>query len=98
MKSEQKDLVPPAPTANVEHDFYQGAVRISARLDVYGCFSVYRKRANPPGPNPSKQEVIGLFFDWPSAWRCGERAARAEEQREVDAGYAASFPRRRKAK
>ena len=87
MKDGQQALVPPAPTANVEHDFYQGAVRISARLDVYGCFSVYRKRAKPPGPNPSKQEVIGVFLDWPSAFRCGERAARSEEQREVDAGY-----------
>lgn len=98
MKEDALIDVPPAPKAGAQHDFHLGEVRIWALLDSAQTFSVCRQRVRNLGVHWSRPEVtvLGIFRDWPAAWRCGERAARIEEQREVDAGYAASFPRQRK--
>lgn len=102
--AEQAELIPPAPPEGAEHVFYANETR---KIKLYvkrvwhglgmnskQCFALYRSTF----PQPGQENVVFIsdFREWDAAYRAGERAARFEEGRDVDAGYSAAFgPRKR---
>lgn len=52
-------------------------------------FALYRSTF----PQPGQENIVFIsdFREWDAAYRAGERAARFEEGRDVDAGYSAAF-------